>query len=305
MFKTHLKSAMDHIRRSPFQALAAVMIFSITFLVTTLLAIILYSSEQTLQFYEKRPQIIIFLKDDATETAVSSLQSKLQTDPRVENLEFITKESAYEIYKKNTSEYPLLSELVNPSTFPASIEFSPKDLIAAKELYGELKTESVADQVGYTGAIGDESELRDQLDRLKTATQYLRIGGITFAGLLTSTSFLVLLIIIGMRMNQHRNEIDILELIGATPGFVRLPILIEAVVYVLTGIFIGWMISLLVVLYATPSVISFFGSIPVLPKNTFALIQIFGIILGTEIITGLFLALTGSALALSRVKHKK
>lgn len=298
----HLKTALDNIRRSPFQALAAVFVLGITFFVITLLLILAYSSSQALKYFETRPQVIAFLKDDVEPDEVASLQNRLASDNRIKDLSYVSKEQALEIYKEATSDNPLLSELVNPSIFPASIEFSLSDLAFAEEVIAEMKSESVVDRVGFTASLEGESTLSDVVNRLRQITWYFRVGGGIFAALLIGTSFLVLLIIVGMRMTTRRSEIEILRLLGATPGFIRSPIILEALIYSFVGVFIGWISVLLLVLYATPSVISYFGEIPVVPDSTGGLFRIFGIILAVELLISSFLTLTGSMLAVVRAR---
>lgn len=299
----HIKSAWDHLRRSPFQALAAVFILSITFFVITILSVLVYSTGQVLKYFETRPQVIAFLKDDAKLEEVTSLKNKLESDARVRELKFISKEKALEIYKKATSDNPLLSELVSPSIFPASLEFSLADLSHAENIIDEVKKEKIVDQVGFTASLGGEKTLSDVISRLRNFTWYLRVGGGAFAAFLASTSFLVLTIIIGMRMTTRRGEIEILDLIGATPAFIRSPIILEALIYVVFGVFAGWILALILVLYSTPTLISYFGEIPILPRDTLQLIYIFVAILAGELLVGIFLALTGSVIALSRVRR--
>jgi cell division transport system permease protein len=298
----HLRTAFENIRRSPFQGLAAVMVLSTTFFVVTLLAILAYSSSQALKYFETRPQIIAFLNDEATPDEISELQNKLGSDTRVKDLSYVSKEEALEIYKEATSDNPLLSELVNPSIFPASIEFSLSELAFAEDIVAELKSENAVDRVGFTASLEGESTLSDVVSRLRKITWYFRVGGAVFGSLLVGTSFLVLLIIIGMRMTTRRNEIEILTLLGATPGFIRAPIILEALIYAYIGVIVGWIVVLLMVLYATPSIISYFGDIPVVPQNTLDLFGIFGIILGLELLVSTFLALTGSMLAVMRAR---
>ena len=300
----HIKTAWDHVRRAPFQAMAAIFVLTITFFVITIITILTYSSSKVLKYFETRPQVITFLKDDITPEKISALQNKLEADNRVSEVSYISKEQALEIYKKATAGNPLLSELVSPSIFPASLEFSLVDLSYANDLIEEIKGEEIVDQVGFTASLGGEETLSDVVNRLRTFSNYIKIGGGAFALLLTSTSFLVLIVIIGMRMTSRRGEIEVLDLIGATPGFIRSPIIYEAIIYAITGVFIGWLIALLLVLYATPSLISYFGEIPVVPKDTLKLFGLFGLILGAEFLIGLFLAISGSILAVSRVKRK-
>jgi cell division transport system permease protein len=305
MANIHLKTALDYIRRSPFQALAATFVLSLTFLVTTILIVLAYSSSKVITYFETRPQVIAFLKDKATPEEIATLQNKIVADPRVKDVRYVSKEEALEIYKEATADNPLLSELVSPTIFPASLEFSLKDLSQAEAVIKTLKNESIVDQVGFTASLGTESQLGDVVKRLRTITTYLRVGGGVFAGLLIATSFLVLIIIIGMRMSVRKGEIEILDLIGATPGFIRKPMVLEALIYAISGVFIGWALTFVLVLYLAPSIIAYFGEIPVLPRDTFELAGLFGVILGAELVVGLLLALFGSLLAISRAKQTK
>jgi len=298
----HLKTAGDHIRRAPFQALAAFFVLTITFFVVTTLSILVYSSGQALRFFETRPQIIAFLKDEVTPENISGLQNNLQEDVRVRKTVYVSKEEALEIYKKATADNPLLSELVSPAIFPASIEVQLADLSYAQELIEDLKKQEVVDSVGFTANLGGEDTLSQAVNKLRTVTWYIRVGGGVFAAVQVTTSLLVLMVIIGMRMTTRRGEIEILELIGATSSFIRRPVVLEATIYAVGGVFAGWFLSFVLILYATPSLISYFGDIPILPKDTLQLTYLFGIILAAEIVAGLLLAVIGSLLAVSRAK---
>ena len=262
----HLRTALDSIRRSPFQAASAVFVLSLTFFVATLLTVVVYSSNQVVSYFETRPQVIAFLTDEATAEEVADLQNTLTNDTRVQEVEYVKKEQALEIYKQATSDNPLLSELVSPTIFPASLEFSLRDLSTAQAVIDEVRAVEIVDQVGFTASLGGESTLGDVVNRLRTITSYVRIGGGIFAAILFATSFMVLLIIIGMRMTTRRGEIEILDLIGATPAFIKSPIVLEALIYSVVGVLVGWTTIFLMTLYSAPEIIRYFGEIPVLPR---------------------------------------
>lgn len=300
--KTQIKTAFDYIRRTPFQALASISVLFITFFVATLLGVIVYSSSRVLNYFETRPQIIAFLKSETSKESISTLQKKLSSDERVKDINFVSKEQALEIYKKATSDNPLLGELVNPSVFPSSIEFSVTNLSFANEVINEIKKEEIVESVGFTASLGSESNLNGVVDKLRSISHFIKISGIVFVSSLVITSFLVLLVVISMRITTRRDEIEILELIGATSGFIRAPILIEAFIYVLIGVSLGWLTSSLMILYATPQVISFFGEIPVLPKDTIRFLGVLLSIFSLELITGLIIAFTGTLIAIGRAQ---
>lgn len=302
MSNIHLKTAAGYVRRSPFQATAAIFVLSLTFFVATLVSVLVYSTSQLLVYFETRPQIIAFLKDEATDNGVNDLKNRLTSDSKIKDLKYVSKTDALTIYKKATSDNPLLGQLVSPSIFPASLEFSVTELSYAQNIIEKLKSEEAVASVGFTAAVGGQSNLNDVVARLKTITNYIRIGGVIFTGVLALASFMVLLITITMRMSSRKEEIEILNLIGATQGFIRSPIILESLFYGFIGVFIGWLLGLTVVLYSASTITSYFGEIPVLPDGLFAILRLFAVFFGFELLSGLILALGGSILAISRVR---
>lgn len=298
--RIHTKTAIDAIKRSPFQAISAIFVLALTFFVATTVAILVYASNKSLSYFETRPQIIAFLKDDIEASDISALQNKLSIDTRIKDVKFVPKEEALAIYKKATEDNPLLAELVSPSIFPASLEFSVTDLKLAENVISEVQSEVIVDQVGFTANLGGEKSLGDVVTRLKTISYYLRLGGIIFVLALATTSFLVLLVIISMRMTSRKGEIEILSLIGATPKFIKSPIVTEGIIYALAGVLSGWTISFIMWLYVSPSILSYFGQIPILPKSPLSFFMLFAIILGVELVVGFTLALVGSLVAVKR-----
>lgn len=300
----HIKTAFGAIRRTPFQAIAAISILSITFFVTSFFAVLLFSTYQVLSYFETRPQIIAFLKDDPRE-AQTTLLNTLKGDSRVIDVVYISKEEALEIYKEATADNPLLGELVSPSTFPASIEFSVVDLAFADPVLSELEGEEIVDSVSFTATLGSEATLTDVIGQLKKVFLYLRIAASGIVGILAFTSFLVLTLMMGMRIAMRKSEVETLSLIGATRSFIRTPIMIEAVAYAIIGVVIGWLTASVMVMYATPAIFDYFGEIPVLPKDTPLFFGLFAGLLAVEVFLGVVIALLGSIVAVARSLKRK
>jgi len=301
----HLKTTAGYLRRSPFQTLAAVFVLTLTFFVATLVSTLVYSSGKLINYFETRPQIIAFLKSDATDSEISDLQGRLTDNSQIKDVKYVSKEEALSIYKKATSDNPLLGELVSPSIFPASLEFSAVDLKFADSLINEIKKEKVVDSVGFTAAIGGQASLSDVVGRLKAVSTYIRIAGFAFTLILGVASFTLLLVIVTMRMATRREEIEILNLIGATQKFIRSPIILEAFFYSLVGVALGWMLAFAIILYSAPGIVSYFGEISILPRGAVGILELFGIFLSVEIFAGVVLATMGSLLAISRVKKAR
>lgn len=295
-----LNTALKHIRRAPYQALTAVIIMTLTFFVATLLVVLAYSSSTLLHHYETSPQVIAYLKKDATADQIGNLQKKLEADPRVDKIRFVSKEQAMEIYKQATADKPKLAEFVSPKVFPASIEFSLKELSSAQNLIDEIGKNDAVDEIAFTANFGSAQNLTQVVQRLTRISNYIRYGGAATLAFLLLSSLLMLLVIIGMRISTRRDEIEILQLIGATAGFIRGPFVLEGIFYAITGALIGWLAAFLIVLYLSPSLSGYFAEIPFLPKNVLDLLALFGIILGGEFILAVLLGATGSFVAIRR-----
>lgn len=294
-----MKTAWKHIRRTPYKALAAIFTMVQTFFIITVLAVLAYGASATLSYFETRPLIIAFLKNEATAEEISALQTKLQLDSRIKSLEYVSREEALELFKKS-AENPLVSELLPPTAFPADLEFSVTDLVFAEDVIRELRENEAVESVGYSLILGSAGDLQEAISRLQTITNYIRIGGAVILGFLLASSFFVLLLVISTRIAARREEITILQLIGATPGFVRNPFLLEGIFYTTVGVFIGWIFAFLIVLYISPSLVSYFQEVPFLPPDLLSMVYLFGAILGAELVIAILLGLLGSFAAIKR-----
>ncbi len=298
--KRPLKTGFTYVRRAPYQAISVVLVMAVTFFVATMIGLLVYGSTKLLVYFETRPQIIAFLKADATETQMGALQDTYKTDSRIRELKLVSKEDAFNLYKSATSNNPLLGELVSPSIFPASLELSVSDLSHADSVVSELKNKDGVDSVGFTASVGGQDQLSAVINRLKDITKSVRIAGVGAVAVLLVTSFLVLLVVMSMRISMRKNEIESLRMLGATGAFIRNPILVEATIYAILGVLSGWFAASLVIMYTSPKLLSYFGTIEVLPHSLQGLLTILGIILGIELVIGIVIAFFGAVAAVSR-----
>lgn len=295
-----MQTAWKHIRRTPYQALAAVSIMTITFFVATILVGLAYGLSSLLGYYETRPQVIAYLKNDATVDQVSLLQRKLESDSRVENVKYVSKEKALSIYKEATAGNPLLSAFVSPKVFPASLEFSLANLTFAQEVIEQIKKEAAVEEVAFTASLGGSKDLNQVVQRLNRISTYIRVGGGAMFLFLLVSSLLVLLVIISMRISARREEIEILQLLGATGAFIKIPFILEGMFYSIVGALAGWLLAFLLTLYLLPTFAAFFQNVPFLPTDVFALLGLFGAILAGQLSIAAILGASGSFVAIQR-----
>jgi cell division transport system permease protein len=99
-----------------------------------------------------------------------------------------------------------------------------------------------------------------------------------------------------MKIALRREEIEILKLIGASNWYIRTPFLLEGAFYGGIGAIISWIISYLLLLYATPFLTSFLLGIPILPVSPIFMLTL----LSGLVLVGAGVGVGGSLLAVWR-----
>lgn len=262
-----IKFTKRNIRRTPFQAMAAMMVMFLTFFVLLLFLIIAGGSQIVLRYYESKPQVIAFFKDGTTDADVQSIQNALSRESRVSNIKYVTKEDALEIYRERNKNDPTLLELVTANILPASLEIStvsPDDLSPIAEI---LKQEPVISEVIVP---------EDVIEALTTFTKTVRIVGGLAVSFLIIFATLVTLMIIGFKIRLRRDEIELMRLIGASSSFIRNPFILEGIFYGLVGATLSWVIIYLLLWYFTPLLQGFLGDVQLLPINPLFMLGLLG-----------------------------
>jgi cell division transport system permease protein len=287
----HLSAAITAIRRSPYQALAAILILTITFFVGYVFSLFIFSTEQILRYFETRPQITAFFKLDTTADQIQTLEKTMRDKSYVDSVNVISKDKALEIYREDNKKDPLLLELVTADILPASIEVSGKDVTSLTTIKQDLEMATGVDEVVYQ---------QDVVESLQRWTQSLRYIGIASVAILGMTSFLIIVIVTGMKVAVKRKAIHIMRILGATKWYVKAPFVYEGVIYGVAGSLLGWGGMYIGLLYLTPWLKGFLGTVPLLPLPLeFLLVQI-----GIGTLVGIILGSFASSVAVQRMMRR-
>jgi len=284
-------SALTTIRRSPYQSLAAILLLTVTFFLGYSFSLFAVGSERILQYFESRPQVIAFFEVDASESEIESAYEALAGQPYVSDITLVNKEKALKIYQEENRDDPLLLELVTSQILPASLEISGETLEDLNQIKKDI-----------AGAEGVEEVVlqEDVLQTLATWTTNLRLVGLATVSLLAVTSLLIMIIIIGLKVVSKRPAILIMRIIGASRWFIRSPFIYEGILYGLLSSTFGWGMSYAGLLYLTPWLQDFLGSITIFPIP----MAFFAVQYGIGTLLGILLGALAGSIAVSRVMRK-
>lgn len=284
----HFKTLWQHLRRSPYQAMAAILVIGVTFYLATVFALLAVGSQAILRFFETRPQVTAFLKDEVKINQIETLKEKLQASGKVAEVKYVSKDEALSIYREQNKNDPSLLEMVTANMLPASLEVSAKDISYLADIAQVLKEEQGVEEVIFQ---------EDVVSSLKTWITNIRREGLELVGLLALTSFLIIFIFTAIKVVFRKEEIEVLKLVGATRWYIRLPFLLEGIFYGVWGAVLGWGAAYVRILYLSPSLAEFLKdtSIPPVPP-----VEMMLVILGGEVLLAVFIGVLGSFFALGR-----
>jgi len=284
-----INTAFTQIRRTPYQALAAVMVLALTFFAATIFTFLFFGINKVLHYFESSPQVIAFFEkgEDLKDEDVANIKRQLSDTGKMASFKYVSTREAEAIYKEKNKEDPLLLELVDYKILPPSIEISATDI---NDL-GNLK-EILAKQPKVTDVVFYE----DIVNTLSVWVNNLRLGGLILLGYLIIQSVLILMLIVSLKILAKREEIEIMRLLGASFWFIAGAFICEGAIYGLVGAVLGFIIATSFLFYSTPLLSGWLGDISVLPAPSLFLIQVFSI----DIFAGIILGIVASVIGVKR-----
>lgn len=283
----YFNTAWRNIRRSPYQALSAILIMTLTFLVISFFIFLSFGSSKIINFFESKPEVTAFFNNEASQEDINALENELSQTGKIASIKFVSKEEALKIYKDQNKNDPLLLDLVTADVLPSSLEISAIKLEDLGSISEKLKKSEIVSEVIYQ---------QDVVSALTSWTNAIRQLGLALIVLLSFVSIFIMVTIIGIKISYKRQDIEVMRLIGATSWYIRWPFILEGVFYGAVGATVGWFIAVGTLIYATPFLESFLKGIPVLPVPFTSLLKL----LLFELLFAALLGIISSFLAVFR-----
>lgn len=224
----------------------------------------------------KKVDLIIYLDDKASVYDITEMMNEIKTLDFVTGTVYTSKEDALNNF---LSTYP---EKENPfSTYdienplPQSIEVSTVDPSQHDVVLALIEDGPYGHLLAGTESMSENQEIIARLTGLTTFTRKLLVGVIlTFV----FGSILMIMNAIHLSIFTRKTEIQIMQLVGANPGMVYGPFLVEGIIYSISAVIVGAFL-LLFFLQGT-------GLTSYLSPETFNPFKIFGLELLSGITVG-------------------
>ena len=220
--------------RNGWLSFVATVMMTITLLTLSTYLLLTFVVRITTTQLQEKVNMRVDFHEDVSDDQIKDIQTELANRPDVKTITYISKQVALERFIKVSPELKdAIDEEKNP--LPRGLEIQPVD---PKELEGVL-TYLQRPQVAPLVESNTYTDSRDAIKRLIDLTHLARNVGIGVSITFGIASMIVILYTIVLTIYSRREELDIMRLVGASTGFVRLPFLIEGVLYGVIGTIIS------------------------------------------------------------------
>jgi len=169
-------------------------------------------------------ELSVYLADDMTPDQRQAIELAVGQDAAVTARDFVSKEEALRRFKRTFADLSGAIDSVGDNPLPASIEVRLKSDASASGA-----VEGLAARVRQMPGVADVRYDRQWLGRMLAAITVVRAGGFALAALLTAAAALTVANVVRLALYARRDEIEIMQLVGAPRAYIRGPFVLEGV----------------------------------------------------------------------------
>lgn len=208
--------------RSRGASVLAVLAIALAMSVLGALLVVSVNAGRILDRWHDGAEFSVYLRDDATEEQRGMVEAVIDQSAVVEGRAFVSKDDALVRFRTEFAELASLAAELPGNPFPASLEVRLRDR-SGSDTAGEALLRRVATLPGVSDVRYD----RVWLARVDGALATLRQVGFGLVLLLATAAALTVASVVRLGMQARRDEIEIMELVGASAAFIRGPFVAE------------------------------------------------------------------------------
>ena len=290
-----IKTGVTNFWRNGWLTLSTIAVISLTLFTIGILLLVNIAANKAFAVLEEKVDISAYFKIETPENQILKIKSEIEELTEVESIEYVSREEALVRFKEEHRDNPLITQSLeelgsNPLQASLNIKASsPDDYPVIDSFLTSATFRDFIDKVNY-------KKNEKVITRIYGITDALKNGGLLLSLVLALITILVTFNVMRLSMYAHREEIEIMRLVGAANWYIRWPFIIEGALAGVFGSFLALVLLWPAVGFASPKIAGFlegFSLLSYFSTHFFSL-------LGLEILIGVGLAVIGSMIAIRK-----
>lgn len=281
MIKCYIEETIDNLKVNRLTAFAAIMTLSLTMVILEIFILIYYNLESITGSLRKDVKLVAFLSDGLIQKDIEAIKDRLTKEIGGVSITYISKEKALEEFRRDLKDDEGILKGIGENPLPASFE-----LKIPPEIQSDDEVKKLVERAKGIQGIEEISFSVDWVNNLNAFLNFLKLVGLFLGSLLGAGVITIISNTIKLTIYSRKEEIEIMRLIGATNGFIKIPFLIEGAFMGILGAALS--VFLLAIIYNifrlnTAYIGGFLWKgidLIFLPSSTIVYLLLFGTILG-------------------------
>ena len=276
-----LARAIKNMRRNLFPNVTTVGVITISVLIFSAFSLIAFNLASFLKIWEDKIEVIGYLKRKTPTGEVEGILDKIRQMEGVDSVKYVSPSDAMAFMETHLGGQKNLLEGIQPTVLPPSLEIQLK-----KEYRNSAKIGEVVSQIRLFPQVEEIQYGQEWVEMFSSLVHVFRLTQWVLGGLLLLAMAFIISNTLQLTISSRREEIEIMQLVGASPSFIQVPFYIEGMIQGLLGaglalIFL-FLLQKVVLLYLPFSIRDWFARIPILflPLKTLIGILVGGMVLG-------------------------
>src|SRR4030042_5036680 len=237
-----LTRAFRNARKNLFSNVITIGIITISILIFSTFSLIAFNLGSFLKIWEEKIEIITYLNKKTPVSEVEHLLNLTRRINGVESVKYVSPFDAMDFMETKLGSQRNLLEGIQPGILPSSFEIrlikDYRNSAKIKEVVGQLEKMGQFDEIPYG---------QEWVETFSSMIHLFRLTQWVLGGLLLVAMIFIISNTIQLAIYSRREEIEIMQLVGASPSFIQVPFYIEGIVQGFLGS--GMAIILLYILY--------------------------------------------------------
>ncbi len=230
--------------------------------------------------WSRSAEFSVYVRDDATAIERDAIEAVLRANPAIAGVEHVSKDAALARFRRDFPDLAGATAGATENPFPASLEAR----LASATVNGAA-LDKLAGRVGSMSGVADVRYDRRWLDRLASIGAFVRWGGFALAAVLILAAALTVTNVVRLALYARRDEVEIMELVGAPMAFIRGPFVFEGIIQGGLGAMLAMLMLRAGLALARPRLAAAAGvvdlrSVQFLSSGTIAVLVVGGMLVG-------------------------
>jgi len=205
-------------------ALIATATIAVAFVVLGAFLVITSNLERVFRQWQDAAEFSVYVSDAATADQRAAIEKTLRESAVVGAIELVSKDDALRRFKQNFATLAEAATDLPANPLPASVE------VRLRSNANPADVEALAQKATGLPGVADVRYDRQWLERLMYALDVVRAGGFTLAALLVFAAALTVASVVRLALFARREEIHIMQLVGAPIAYIRGPFVVEGLI---------------------------------------------------------------------------